>query len=108
MRREAGDELVGLLKSLNLEPYTRWSEAQNIIQQNERFQSEEKFQALSKYDILTAFENHIKVLERAFNDKRQRIKTMKLRKERKNREGFSVYNLSFCTGTELTASGVAE
>lgn len=91
MRREASDELVGLLKSLNMEPYTRWSEAQTIIEQNERFQSEEKFQALSKLDILNAFENHIKFLERTFNDQRQRSKTMKQRKERKNREAFVVY-----------------
>lgn len=88
-RKEAIDELVGLLKSLNMEPYTRWSEAQTIIQQSEQFQSEEKFQALSKLDVLSAFESHIKVLEREFNDKRQRQKTMKNRKERKNREAFS-------------------
>ncbi|PUU80052.1 hypothetical protein B9Z19DRAFT_1022086 [Tuber borchii] len=88
-RKEASEELVGLLKSLDLEPYTRWSEAQAIIHQNERFQSEPKFQALSKLDVLNAFENHIKVLERAFNDKRQKMKNMKMRKERKNREAFS-------------------
>lgn len=73
-----------------MEPYTRWSEAQTIIHQNEHFQSEEKFQALSKLDVLNAFENHIKFLEREFNDKRQRLKTMKNRKERKNREAFVV------------------
>jgi pre-mRNA-processing factor 40 len=78
-----------------LEPYTRWSEAQTIIQQSEHFQSEEKFQALSKLDILSAFESHIKVLEREFNDKRQRQKTMKHRKERKNREAFSVRTSGF-------------
>lgn len=89
-RKEGIDDLVGLLKSLDMEPYTRWSEAQTIIQQNEHFQSEEKFQALSKLDVLNAFENHIKVLEREFNDKRQKVKTMKLRKERKNREAFVV------------------
>ncbi|KAF8534558.1 hypothetical protein BDD12DRAFT_756050 [Trichophaea hybrida] len=87
-RKEAIDDLVALLKSLDMEPYTRWSEAQTIIQQNEHFQSEEKFQALSKLDVLNAFENHIKFLEREFNDKRQRMKTMKNRKERKNREAF--------------------
>jgi pre-mRNA-processing factor 40 len=94
-RKEAIDDLVGLLKSLNMEPYTRWSEAQTIIQQSEQFQSEEKFQALSKLDVLSAFESHIKVLEREFNDKRQRQKTMKNRKERKNREAFSVCAKTF-------------
>ena len=90
LRKEAIADLVSLLKSLDLEPYTRWSEAQTIIQQNEHFQSEEKFQALSKLDVLNAFENHIKFLERDFNDKRQRQKTLKNRKDRKNREAFVV------------------
>ncbi|KAL4976774.1 hypothetical protein BDW66DRAFT_166255 [Aspergillus desertorum] len=87
-RKAAMDELVAILKSLDLEPYTRWAEAQAIIQSNERVQSEEKFKALSKSDILTAFENHIKSLERAFNDARQQQKAAKARKERHAREQF--------------------
>lgn len=89
-RKQGVDDLVGLLKSLNMEPYTRWSEAQGIIENNDQFQSEPKYQALSKLDILNAFENHIKFLERDFNDKRQRTKLAKNRKERKNREAFGV------------------
>ncbi|KAL4930195.1 snoRNA-splicing protein PRP40 [Aspergillus undulatus] len=88
VRRAAMDDLVTILKSLDLEPYTRWSEAQAIIQSNERVQNEAKFKALSKSDILTAFENHIKSLERAFNDARQQQKAAKARKERHAREQF--------------------
>ncbi|KAI9928782.1 hypothetical protein ASPWEDRAFT_168755 [Aspergillus wentii DTO 134E9] len=87
-RKAAMDELVNILKSLDLEPYTRWSEAQSMIQSNDRVQSDEKFKALSKSDILTAFENHIKALERAFNDARQQHKAAKARKERHAREQF--------------------
>ena len=89
-RKQGIDDLVGLLKALDMEPYTRWSEAQTIIQQNSQFQSEPKFQALSKLDVLNAFENHIKFLERDFNDKRQRAKLAKNRKERKHRDAFGV------------------
>ena len=89
-RKEGMEELANLLKSLNLEPYTRWSEAQSIIQNHERFISEEMFQALTKLDILNTFESHIKQLERAFNDQKQRTKALKMRKERKNREAFVV------------------
>lgn len=89
-RKEATEELANLLKSLNLEPYTRWSEAQSIVQHHERFKSEERFQALTKLDILNTFESHIKQLERAFNDQKQRAKALKMRKERKNREAFVV------------------
>lgn len=87
-RKSAMDDLVEILKSLDLEPYTRWSEAQGIIQSNQRFQGDEKFKTLSKSDMLTAFENHIKILEKTFNDARQQQKTLKTRRERQNRDRF--------------------
>jgi len=87
-RKSAMDELVGLLKSLDLEPYTRWAEAQEVIESNETFKADDKFKTLSKSDILTAFENHIKSLERTFNDERQREKNSKQRRERQNRDRY--------------------
>lgn len=87
-RKSAMDELVNILKALDLEPYTRWSEAHDIIQADEKFQGDDKFKTLSKSDILTAFENHIKSLERTFNDERQREKMTKARRERQNRDRF--------------------
>jgi pre-mRNA-processing factor 40 len=82
------DELVDILKGLDLEPYSRWSEAQGIIQSNQRFQGDQKFKSLSKFDLLTAFENHIKSLEKTFNDARQQEKNQKSRRERQNRDHF--------------------
>lgn len=87
-RRAAMDELVDILKGLDLEPYTRWSEAQGIIQSNPRFQGDQKFKSLTKSDMLTAFENHIKSLEKTFNDARQQEKNLKSRRERQNRDRF--------------------
>lgn len=87
-RKEAMTELAGILGSLNLEPYTRWSEAQAVIESNEKVQGDDKFKTLSKFDILTAFESHIKTLEREFNDARQQQKAVRARKERHNREKF--------------------
>lgn len=87
-RKSAMDELMNILKGLDLEPYTRWSTAQEIIQSNPRVQQDEKFKSLSKSDMLTLFENHIKYLERSFNDERQREKTTKARRERQNRDRF--------------------
>ena len=88
LRASAMDDLVGLLKGLKLEPYTRWQEAQEVIESSETFQADDKFKSLSKSDILTAFENHIKSLERTFNDERQREKNSKQRRERQNRDRF--------------------
>ena len=87
-RKAALDRLVHLLQSLDLEPYTRWSEAQSALKADERFQGDEHFNSLSKIDVLKAFENHIKALERSFNDKRQKEKFLKARKERQNRDQF--------------------
>ena len=87
-RKSAMTDLSAILKALDLEPYTRWSEAQDVIQSNERIQSEDKFRTLSQSDILTAFENHIKSLERTFNDARQEQKASKARRERRNRDQF--------------------
>lgn len=87
-RKAAMTDLIAILKALDLEPYTRWSEAQGMIQSNERIKNDAKFQTLSKSDVLTAFENHIKSLERAFNDARQQQKNSKARRERQNRDQF--------------------
>lgn len=87
-RKTALDDLAAILRALDLEPYTRWSQAQEILQHNERMQSDERFKLLSKSDVLTAFENHIKSLERSFNDARQQQKAIKSRRERQTRDGF--------------------
>lgn len=87
-RKAALDKLVDLLHGLDLEPYTRWSEAQGIIQIHPKFQNDVVFKSISKSDMLTAFENHIKSLERTFNDARQQQKNQKTRRERQNRDRF--------------------
>lgn len=88
LRKSAMDGLIDLLPKLNLEPYTRWSEAQEIISGTQPFQSDEKYKSLSKFDILSVFQNHMKAVERTFNDNRQAQKSRKFRKERQNRDAF--------------------
>ncbi|CAG9937981.1 unnamed protein product [Clonostachys rosea f. rosea IK726] len=88
MRKSAIDGLVDLLPKLNLEPYTRWSDAQGIISTTQPFQNDAKYQTLSQLDMLSAFQNHMKALERAFNDSKQEEKTQKFRNERKARDAF--------------------
>ncbi|KAI9686092.1 MAG: hypothetical protein M1822_004075 [Bathelium mastoideum] len=88
LRKAAMDELTQIHKSLNLEPYTRWSEAQELLESNENYKDDPKFQKIHKSQVLTAFEDHIKTLERDFNDKRQKEKSLKFRHERQNRDAF--------------------
>ena len=87
-RKAATEELNELLRSLNLEPDTRWSEAQSMIQSHERIQRDARFKSLSKLDILKAFEQHIKSLERSKNESVQKEKSTKARRERQNRDQF--------------------
>lgn len=88
LRKNAMDGLLDLLPKLNLEPYTRWSDAQGIISSTPPFQNDGKYQTLTKFDILTAFQNHMKALERKFNDTKQEEKNKKFRKERTARDAF--------------------
>lgn len=88
LRKSAMDGLIDLLPKLNLEPYTRWSEAQGILKQTAPFQNDEKYKTLTDSEILTAFQNHIKSLERTFNEARQAQRNKKFRIERKNRDAF--------------------
>lgn len=88
MRKSAMDGLIELLPTLNLEPYTRWSEAQETIQSTAPFQNDEKYKSLTKYDVLTVFQNHIKALERKFNESLQEEKNKRLRRDRKARDNF--------------------
>lgn len=88
LRKSAMDGLISLLPKLNLEVYTRWSEAQEIISGTQPFQTDEKYKSLSKFDVLTVFQSHMKAVERTFNDTRQAQKAKKHRKERQNRDGF--------------------
>ena len=87
-RKSALEELGDVLKSLNLGAYTRWADAQGILQTSLRFQGDQKFKALTKSDLLTAFESHIKSLEKTTNDARQQEKNLKSRRERQHRDRF--------------------
>lgn len=87
-RKTAMDGLTDILHKLDLEPYTRWHDAKTIISSTQPFQNDDKYQSLTQLDILTAFQTHMKSLERAFNDAKQEEKNQKYRRERKRRDAF--------------------
>ncbi|KAB8339229.1 hypothetical protein FH972_022163 [Carpinus fangiana] len=87
-RKAALEEISSVLGSLDLEPYTHWKDAQGMLKEHEQFQNDAKFKALSKPDVLTAFDHHIKSLERFLNEEKQREKSQKARRERQNRDQY--------------------
>jgi pre-mRNA-processing factor 40 len=87
-RKSALEDLREILNSLDLEPYARWADTQKMIQANEQFQGDEKFKSIPKIEILKTFENHVRSLEKSFNDRRQKEKNIKQRTERQRRDQF--------------------
>jgi pre-mRNA-processing factor 40 len=87
-RKAAMQELDAMLKALVVDPETKWSEAQARIMENERFKSEDNFKALHPIDVLSAFDNHMKDLDRVANDAKQSTKRMRARRERRARDDF--------------------
>ena len=86
-KRTALDELMTLMQGLELEPFTRWKQAEEQLKANQEFNTE-KFKPLHRLDVLLAFEKHIKQLQRDHNDRVQAGNREKQRIERKNRDGF--------------------
>lgn len=87
-RKTAMQELDAMLKALVVDQDTKWADAQSSITNNERFKSEDIFRSLHNLDVLTAFENHMKDLDRVANDAKQADKKLRTRRERLAREGF--------------------
>jgi pre-mRNA-processing factor 40 len=88
-RRSALDEVLSLMKNLDLEPFTRWQTAEEKLEHNDEFKSE-KFRSLTRMDVLNQFEKHIRQLQREHNDRVQADRRVKHRLERKNRDAFIV------------------
>ena len=87
-RMDAKSDLDNMLRALIHDHNITWTAAREMIEGNERFANEDKFRALNKADILNAFDNHVKFLDRQVNDKKQRESTGKDRQERKARDDF--------------------
>ncbi|KAF1816792.1 hypothetical protein P152DRAFT_406849 [Eremomyces bilateralis CBS 781.70] len=88
LRKTGLNQLTEMLKVMVVDPYTRWLEAHNKLQENHRFKSEPALGALNTLDVMKSFENHIKSLERNHNEARQKEKQKKYRTERQNRDKF--------------------
>ncbi|WBW73018.1 U1 snRNP-associated protein Usp104 [Schizosaccharomyces osmophilus] len=89
-RKAAFDDFCVLLSKLELDPYTRWNTAQEKFESDPRYQKNPNMKNLSHLEALTAYESHIKQLERQYIMEKQRLKKEKYRTERKNRDAFRI------------------
>ncbi|KAG0030861.1 hypothetical protein BGZ82_007267 [Podila clonocystis] len=89
VKRKAGmAAFLALLQSLtDITFMTRWAEAKDLLQENAEYKSD-SIQVLSKVDQLSVYEDHIKHLEKEYDARRSRDRTLRKRAERKRREAF--------------------
>ncbi|KAF9331383.1 hypothetical protein BG006_005749 [Podila minutissima] len=89
VKRKAGmAAFLTLLQSLTEITFmTRWAEAKDLLQENAEYKSD-TIQVLSKIDQLSVYEDHIKHLEKEYDARRSRDRTLRKRAERKRREVF--------------------
>jgi pre-mRNA-processing factor 40 len=79
-----------LFKELEVDVLTRWRQAQSMVMETEEWQSDPDLQKLAPLDMLLAFEDYSRVLERDFEEQQRKSQIEKTRRERKAREGFRV------------------
>jgi pre-mRNA-processing factor 40 len=85
-RLAAMEELQAVFRRLEVDVYTKWDDAYEAVARDAQFT--ELSDKLHKLDVLEAFEDYIKDLERKLNQERQQTKRQRYRQERKNREAF--------------------
>ncbi|KAF9192850.1 PRP40 pre-mRNA processing factor 40 [Haplosporangium sp. Z 767] len=88
-RKDGMAALASLLQSMDeITLMTRWTEARELFQARTEFKESEAIRILNKIDQLTVYEDHIKHLEREYDQKRARERILRKRAERKRREAF--------------------
>lgn len=86
---------------------TRWRDAQAAVLESEEYKNNvDELQKLPPLDMLLAFEDYSRVLEREWEETQRRTAIEKGRKERKAREGFRVRALGNCTDLNYSLSSI--
>jgi pre-mRNA-processing factor 40 len=93
-RARAIGNLVVLFKKLDVDVLTRWRQAHQLVLDSDDYRSDKELQNLPTLDVLLAFEDYSRVMEREFEEQMRRKQVEKTRRERKAREAFKVRILS--------------
>ncbi|KAK5821650.1 hypothetical protein F5H01DRAFT_290377 [Linnemannia elongata] len=104
-RRKSGmTALLSLYQSMGgITLLTRWSQVQGMLQESKEFKDTVVMSGLSKIDQLAVFEDHIKQLEKEYDQNRIRERVLRKRTERKRREGFKELLSELRTSGQLNA-----
>lgn len=91
-RQRMQDAIVIFTKSLSeldITLGTRWADVQAQIKSSDLITQNPKLQELRRIDMLLAYEDHIKDVERTHVSKLRKERVLRKRKQRKNREAFN-------------------
>jgi pre-mRNA-processing factor 40 len=83
-------KLVTAFKALEVDVLSRWRDTQRAVVASEFYKSDPEMRELADLDMLLAFEDYSRILERNFEDEHRRNEMDRTLKERKAREGFQV------------------
>ena len=97
-RQRAAGKLVALFKQLDVDVLTRWRAAHQLVLDSDAYKADRELQSLPSLDILLAFEDYSRVMEREFDEQMRRKQVDKTRTERKAREAFKVRRALFLQG----------
>lgn len=103
-RKKGLEEFSQLLVHLSEITFcTRWKDARDIFMNSKQFSSTLEFKELEPMDLLIAFEDHIKNLERKDMAEKQVERERQRRMERKNRDAFNKLLRDLVEDGKLTA-----
>lgn len=83
-------KLVGVFKALEVDVLSRWRDTQRAVFASEFYKSDQELRELADLDMLLAFEDYNRVLERNFDDNYRKTEIERTMRERKAREQFMV------------------
>jgi pre-mRNA-processing factor 40 len=92
-RARSTGKVVALFKQLDVDVFTRWRKAHDLVLTSDQWESDAELRKLPTLDVLLAFEDYSRVREREFDEQMRRAQVEKTRKERKAREGFKVCSI---------------
>lgn len=83
-------KLVGVFKALQVDVLSRWRDTQRAVFASEHYKNDPELRELADLDMLLAFEDYNRVLERDFDDAHRKTEMERTMRDRKAREAFQV------------------
>lgn len=89
-------KLVSVFKALEVDALSRWRDTQRAVFASDYYKNDPELRELADLDMLLAFEDYNRVLERDFDDTHRKKEMDRTMRDRKAREGFQVHRLLAC------------